>query len=77
MLEELYANDTHNLFYIDALSDTYIATREFDKAIKMLERAHQFMPNNQVVSLNYANVLQEAERYDEAEEILRDFILTT
>ena len=76
MLEALYANDTHNLFYVDALSDTYIATREFDKAIKMLERAHQFMPNNQVVSLNYANVLQEAERYDEAEEILRDFILT-
>ena len=35
------------------------------------------MPNNQVVSLNYANVLQEADKLDEAEQLLKDFLIVS
>ncbi len=77
VLEELYQADDHNLFYIDALSDTYIALKEFDTALTMLERAHAFMPNNQVVSLNYANVLQEAGKLEQAEQLLKDFLIVS
>ncbi|QOL27330.1 M48 family metallopeptidase [Thalassotalea sp. LPB0316] len=76
-LESLYQADTHNLFYIDALSDTYIALKDFDTALAMLEKAHKFMPNNQVVSLNYANVLQEAGKLDKAEQLLKDFLIVS
>jgi len=76
-LEALYQKDEHNLFYIDALSDTYISLKEFDTALKMLEKADKFMPNNQVVSLNYANVLQEADKLDEAEQLLKDFLIVS
>ena len=41
----------------------------------MLERLNLLMPNNQVVALNYANALQKAKRYSEAEQILQDFLL--
>lgn len=74
ILEELLFSDSNNLFYVDAISDAYIATKQYDKAINMLTRLNLLMPNNQVVALNYANVLAEAKKFDEAELILQDFI---
>ncbi len=75
ILHKLQKNDPNNLFYIDVLSDLYIQTKQFDTAIKMLARLNDLMPNNQVVTLNYANVLQEAEKYSEAQLLLQDFLL--
>jgi predicted Zn-dependent protease len=40
----------------------------------MLERLNLFMPNNQVVSLNYANALLSVKEYDLAAQILQDFL---
>lgn len=74
LLNELLALDKNNLFYVDALTDAFIAVKAFDKAINMLAELNLLMPNNQVVALNYANVLQEAKRYTEAEVLLQDFI---
>jgi predicted Zn-dependent protease len=74
MLNELLAQDNRNLFYVDALTDAYIAIKAFDKAIMMLAELNLLMPNNQVVALNYANALQEAKKYSAAEVVLQDFL---
>jgi predicted Zn-dependent protease len=73
-LNELLAKDAKNLFYVDALTDAYIAVKAFDKAINMLAELNLLMPNNQVVALNYANALQEAKKFSEAQAVLQDFI---
>lgn len=75
ILEALRKDDKNNLFYVDALTDVYIANQQTIKAIKMLERLNLFMPNNQVISLNYANALISAKKYDQAAQILQDFLL--
>jgi predicted Zn-dependent protease len=75
LLETLRRNDKNNLFYVDALTDVYIANQQATQAIKMLERLNLFMPNNQVISLNYANALLSTKKYDQAAQILQDFLL--
>ncbi|MEY8213893.1 MAG: M48 family metalloprotease [Colwellia sp.] len=75
LLESLKQNDDNNLFYVDALTDVYLANNQATKAIKMLEQLNLFMPNNQVVSLNYANALLNVKKYDLATQILQDFLL--
>jgi predicted Zn-dependent protease len=75
LLEELRQSDKNNLFYVDALTDVYIANNQATKAITMLEQLNLFMPNNQVVSLNYANALLTVKNYDLAAQILQDFLL--
>jgi predicted Zn-dependent protease len=74
-LEALLHDDNRNLFYVDALADAYIAVKAFDKAIAMLSELNLLMPNNQVVTLNYANVLNEAEQYNKAEILLQNFLV--
>lgn len=76
-LETLLQNDNRNLFYVDALSDAYIAIKAYDKAIAMLSELNLLMPNNQVVTLNYANVLNEAQQYTKAEALLQDFLVVS
>ncbi|MGB1262482.1 MAG: M48 family metalloprotease [Cognaticolwellia sp.] len=73
-LEALLLDDNNNLFYVDALADAYIAVKAYDKALSMLSELNLLMPNNQVVALNYANVLTEAEHYRTAEVLLQDFL---
>jgi len=75
ILEVLYNNDKNNLFYVDALSDVYIQTKAFKLATKMLSELNLLMPNNQVVTLNYANVLYESKNYQQAEILLQDYLL--
>jgi len=74
LLEELLKNDKNNLFYVDALTDVYIANNQATDALNMLKELNLFMPNNQVVSLNYANALISVKKYDDAAEILQDFL---
>jgi predicted Zn-dependent protease len=74
-LEALLHDDNRNLFYVDALADAYIAVKAFDKAIVMLSELNLLMPNNQVVTLNYANVLNEAEQHKKAEILLQNFLV--
>jgi beta-barrel assembly-enhancing protease len=76
-LEALLLDDNRNLFYVDALADAYIAVKAFDKAITMLSELNLLMPHNQVVTLNYANVLNEAEQYSKAETLLQNFLVVS
>jgi predicted Zn-dependent protease len=75
ILESLLKQDKHNLFYIDVLTDTYLALKEYDKALTMLSELALYMPNNQVISLNYSNALLESKNYDKAATVLQDFLL--
>ncbi len=75
LLEPLRAQDKHNLFYIDVLTDTYIALKQYDKALTMLSDIALYMPNNQVISLNYGNALLSAGKYAQAEAVINDFLL--
>lgn len=75
VLNGLLQQDKNNLFYVDLLTDTLIELKEFSRAIAMLEQLNLLMPNNQVVTLNYANVLTKAEQYEQAETLLQDLLL--
>lgn len=75
LLKNLLAEDPTNLFYVDALSDVYIAKKQYNDAKKMLADLNLLMPKNQVVALNYANVLQEAGDLEHATQILQDFLV--
>lgn len=75
ILEKLHKQSKNNLFYVDALSDAYIATKQYSKAKGMLSKLNLLMPKNQVVALNYANVLQESGELDQAADILNDFLV--
>ena len=75
LLEQLKAQDKHNLFYIDVLSDVYLALQENTNALNMLEELSLYMPNNQVISLNYGHALLESTRYEQAVTVLQDFLL--
>ena len=74
-LEALLKNDNRNLFYADALTDAYIGVKDVDKAIAILDELNLLMLNNQVVTLNYANVLNEAGKYAQAESLLQTFLV--
>lgn len=55
IIETLYRQQPNNLFFIDARTDVLIATNKVDAALEMLEKEYLLRPNNQVITLNYAN----------------------
>lgn len=75
LLELLKQQDKYNLFYIDALTDVYLALNDYAEVLNMLEFMMLLKPNNQVVSLNYGNALLSAKRYDQAATVLQDFLI--
>jgi predicted Zn-dependent protease len=75
IVEQLLKSDPNNLFYVDAISDIYIETKEYQKAITLLKRLNNLMQNNQIVALNYANVLQKANKLDQASVVLQDLLI--
>lgn len=77
LLELLLKNDPKNLFYVDAIADVYISLEKYTPALSLLAELNLLMPNNQIVTLNYANVLNEAKQYDKAEILLKDFLLVS
>jgi predicted Zn-dependent protease len=75
IFDELLQNDPNNLFYIDTYTDLLIAEEKAEEAVKYLAEKNKFRPNNQVISLNYANAAMKAKQYDLAEQILKTFLL--
>ncbi|MCI2284100.1 M48 family metalloprotease [Colwellia sp. MSW7] len=75
LLEFLLKTDKNNLFYIDALTDVYLALKMNDAALTMLSELSLLMPNNQVISLNYGNALLESGDYEHAASVLQDFLI--
>ncbi|WP_419149331.1 M48 family metalloprotease [Pseudoalteromonas 'SMAR'] len=75
ILDKLLARDGNNLFYLDVYTDYLIAAEQTDKALSVLEKQHQLRPNNQVITLNYANAALEAKQFEKAEQLLKIFLL--
>ncbi|KDC55083.1 beta-barrel assembly-enhancing protease [Pseudoalteromonas sp. S3431] len=75
ILDELLQSDPKNLFYIDTKTDLLIAKEKADEAVKFLAELNNYRPNNQVITLNYANSALEAKQYELAETILKSFLL--
>ena len=75
VLNELLAADPKNLFYIDTYTDLLIGQNKASDAVTFLAALHDNRPNNQVITLNYANAALEAKQYDLAERLLKSFLL--
>ncbi|GAK86624.1 exported zinc metalloprotease YfgC precursor [Vibrio ponticus] len=73
ILTKLYQQDNYNRFYLDALSDLYIAQKQPEKASTMLERALKSEPNNPVLMINYANSLIAQEKFEPAIRVLQRY----
>jgi beta-barrel assembly-enhancing protease len=55
LIEQLLTSDEHNLYYVDVYTDILLAQKEYQHCLNMLEQQYLLRPNNQVVTLNYAN----------------------
>ena len=75
ILDELLKSDPKNLFYIDTYTDLLIAQKKAAEAVTYLAELNNYRPNNQVITLNYANAALEAKQYELAENILKSFLL--
>lgn len=73
ILLKLSAADPNNVFYLDALADLYIEQKQAPKAATMLKSALERIPNNPVLTINYANALLEAEKTAEAVRLLQRY----
>ena len=71
----MIAESHDNLFYIDTLTDVLIALEKPQEAVKELQQRLVNLPRNPVIVLNLANAAIEAEQFDYATELLRDFML--
>lgn len=60
LIEQLLAKDEHNLYYVDLYTDILLAQKEYQACLEMLEKQYLLRPNNQVVTLNYANAAIES-----------------
>lgn len=75
ILTSLLAKSPKNLFYVDGMTDVLIEQKKYAPALAMLEKLNLIMPNNQVVTLNYANTALSAGQYDLAASLLQDFLI--
>lgn len=75
LIVKLLKKEPDNLFYLDAYTDILIGQKKAADAVKILHKKHDFRPNNQVITLNYANAAIEAKQYDKAEQLLKIFLL--
>tara|TARA_R110000796_G_scaffold2842_4_gene10908 strand:+ start:15907 stop:17388 length:1482 start_codon:yes stop_codon:yes gene_type:complete len=75
ILDELLKSGPKNLFYIDTYTDLLIAQKKAAEAVTYLAELNNYRPNNQVITLNYANAALEAKQYELAENILKSFLL--
>ena len=55
LIEQLLEKDEHNLYYVDVYTDILLAQKQYQLCLDMLEQQYLLRPNNQVVTLNYAN----------------------
>ena len=75
IFDTLLAEDSDNLFYLDAATDILISQKHPEQAIELLRPHLNNTPRNAVLALNQANAMIAAERYDDAVAVLKDFLL--
>ncbi|RZM76413.1 M48 family metalloprotease [Pseudoalteromonas rubra] len=75
VMDKLLNAEPNNLFYLDVYTDLLLAKKDYNRITKLLGEKHQLRPNNQVITLNYANVALKSEQYELAEQLLKVFLL--
>jgi len=74
ILDKLRDKDANNLYVLDAYTDVLLAQKQYDKALNMLEQQYLLRPNNQVITLNYANAALQAKSYRLALHLLKNLL---
>lgn len=75
LIDELLNDQADNLFYLDTYTDISVELEKFSNAIEKLSKSIVNAPQNQVLTLNLANVYIKNENAAQAIELLRDFLL--
>lgn len=75
-LKPLLKKYPKNLFVLDGATDIDLALGNKAQALQRLEDFYHYMPDNQVIALNYANVLLKQKKADKAIEVLKQYRLT-
>lgn len=75
ILVDLDKQSANNLFILDTLSDIAVELKQTEKLLPKLEYAYKLRPNNSVVTLNYANVLLESNKPEEAAQLLEYYLI--
>lgn len=76
LLMPLWKQDPDNPFYLDAMSDLYLALKEGKQAQTMLSNALENNPKNAILLINYANVLYEEKNFQQAIHVLQRYTHT-
>lgn len=71
---KLREQEPNNLYYLDLYTDILLHKKQHNKALDLLEYHYQLKPNNQVVTLNYANAALQAKSYRLALHLLRNLL---
>lgn len=74
LIEQLLEKDEHNLYYIDVYTDILLEQKEYQLCLEMLEQQYLLRPNNQVVTLNYANAAMKSNGYHLAIHLLKSLL---
>ncbi len=74
IIDELLTNDPHNLFYIDTKTDLLLEREQHQQAIDLLTQERKLKPTSQVININLANALIEANQARKAIPLLEDMI---
>ena len=75
LIDKLLNDDPNNLFYLDVYSDLAIETKQLPSAIERMKVQLSHAPQNQVLTLNLANMLIKHQQYGQAISLLKDFLL--
>ncbi|MCG9684078.1 M48 family metallopeptidase [Vibrio sp. Isolate23] len=73
ILQSLIKLQPDNNFYLDAMSDLYIAQEKASQAENILQAALKDKPKNSVLTINYANVLMKQDKNEEAIRVLQRY----
>lgn len=73
-LAPLLAAEPRNPFFIDVQADILLKQQRYNEALAMLEQAYLRLPNEQTITLNYANVALEAGQAQLAVDLLRAYL---
>lgn len=75
-IEPLLEQDPHNLYYLDGFycPDILIGQKNYQQTLDRLQQEYLLRPNNQVVTLNYANAAIKAGSYPQAIHLLRNLL---
>lgn len=74
-LAPLYQSEPLNTFYLDVQTDILLAQKRYEEVLSMLEFAYRRMPNEQTVTLNYANAAIKADQQKLAIQLLREYLV--